>query len=61
MILGRIVIGIIIFALALGSYLAFPSLFEKPGCDALAVWIILGMCVLFVCMALYILIQRGWI
>ena len=59
MILGRIAVGLIIFALSIGSYFAVEkSLNEAFG---FGFSILLVMSILFTGMALYILIQKGLI
>lgn len=60
MILGRIAIGVIIFAVAVASYLFSTNVGEDVN-EAILALIIIVMSSLFTFMALYILIQRGWI
>ena len=60
MILGRIAVGVIIFAMTVASYL-FSTIAGDDVDDGISALINVVMSSLFTSMALYILIQRGWI
>lgn len=60
MILGRIAVGLIIFAVAVASYL-FSTIAGEDVDEAISVPIAVVMSLLFTAMALYILIQKGLI
>lgn len=59
MILGRIAVGVIIFALSIDSYFAVEESLNKAFGFGFS--ILLVMSILFTGMALYILIQKGLI
>lgn len=59
MILGRIAVGLIIFVAMIASYFFVEA--ADQNLDFLIVIIMLVIPALFTTMALYILIQRGWI
>lgn len=61
MILGRIAVGVIIFALSIGSYIAVEKSMSGDFDFDFGVLMLLVMSILFTSMALYILIQRGLI
>ena len=60
MILGRIAVGLIIFAVVVASYL-YLTIAGNDVDEAISVPIAVVMSSLFTGMALYILIQKGWI
>lgn len=60
MILGRIAVGVIIFAVVVASYL-FSPIAGNDVDDGISALITVVMSILFTGMSLYILIQRGWI
>ena len=59
MILGRIAVGLIIFVAVIASYFFVEA--ADQNWDLLVILIMLVIPTLFTGMALYILIQRGWI
>lgn len=61
MILGRIAVGVIIFALSIGSYIAVEKSMSGDFDFDFGVLMLLVMSTLITGMALYILIQRGLI
>jgi len=61
MIIGRMAVGVIIFALSIGSYIAVEKTLSSNFDIGFGVLMILVMGILFTSMALYILIQRGLI
>ena len=61
MILGRIAVGLIIFALSIGSYIAVEKSLSGDFDFEFGFLMLMVMCILFTGMALYILIQKGLI
>lgn len=61
MILGRIAVGVIIFALSIGNYFVVEKSLSGDFDFECGILVLMVMSILFTGMALYILIQRGWI